>query len=189
MRALLLSPHHDDETLFASFLCIRYKPMVIVCFGRSEANGVETSVRTAETHAALGHLIGPSSWREWPLSDVSTTAEELEAWMIGLRDPAGADDWDIVFAPAVEPRRRPKGHGHPQHDLVGRLAKSVFEDVELRHYLTYTTPPLYRSRWGEEIEYEPEWLFRKHAALACYRSQAATLSYRHFAEDMKEYLA
>ena len=188
MRALLLSPHHDDETLFASFLCIRYRPTVVICFGRSEANGVPSSTRSSEFVQAMGLLDVPQV-REWPLSDVSTTAEELEAWMIGLRDPAGGEDWDIVFAPAVEPRRRPKGHGHPQHDLVGRLTDNVFGDLQIEHYLTYTTPPLYRSRWGEEIEYEPEWLFRKHAALACYRSQAATLSYRHFAEDMKEYLA
>lgn len=188
MRALLLAPHHDDETLFASFLCIRYQPLVVVCFGRSDANGVETERRSREFVAATG-LLGCKDVREWPLSDVSSTAEEVEAFMWGLRDPAGDYDWDIVFAPAVERARRPEGRGHPQHDLVGKLAKTVFADVQLEHYLTYTYPPLHRSRWGEQIEYEPEWLFYKHSALSCYRSQASTLSYRHFAEDMAEYLA
>jgi LmbE family N-acetylglucosaminyl deacetylase len=183
MRALLLSPHHDDETLFASFICLRYQPLVVVVYGLSEANGVPTSTRSSEFVQAMAQL-NVMYVREWPLSDMTVLGDEVEAWMIGLRDPSGQDDWDVVFAPAEES----KG-GHPQHNVVGRLADSVFSDVQVEHYLTYTTPPLERSRSGTEIEYEPEWLFDKHAALACHRSAAGTPSFRHFAEDLREYLA
>lgn len=184
MSVLLLAPHHDDETLFASFICLRYQPTVVIVYGISEANGVPTETRNEELWRALSHInpnVGPTAI--WPLSDTKATEEEVEAWMIGLRDPSGQDDWDVVFAPAEEVK------GHAQHNIVGRLADRVFGDVQVEHYLTYTTPPLERSRNGTEIAYEPEWLFRKHAALACHRSAADTPSYRHFAEDVKEYLA
>ena len=38
----------------------------------------------------------------------------------------------MVFAPAVEPGVGSDGQGHPQHDLVGKLAKTVFADVHSR---------------------------------------------------------
>ncbi len=175
MRALLLAPHHDDETLFASFICLRYQPLVVICYGLPEVNGVDSRTRSHETAAALTELdiIG---FREWPLSDSSSTEEEVEAYMWMLRNE---QTWDLVFAPAVE------RDGHPQHNVIGRLADVVFNDVH--HYTTYTTAPLRRTRNLLEISYEPEWLFQKHAALACHRSAAGTPSFRHFAEDLREY--
>lgn len=159
-----------------------YAPTVVICFGVSEANGVPSALRSEETRDALPHL-GVTQLLEWPLSDRRATPDEVEAWMIGLRDPSGQDDWDLVYAPAIE-----RG-GHPQHSLVGRLAATTFADVTVEHYLTYTTPPVVRSRSKRPVPYDPSWLFRKHAALACYRSAADTPSYRHFAEDVAEYLA
>lgn len=185
MRALLLAPHNDDETLFASFICLRYEPAVIICFRseeQEEVYGVTAARREPETHKAMG-ILGCYNWRQWPLGDRHATDEEVEAFMWGLRDPVGQHDWDHVFAPHVEE------HGNHQHNLIGSLADTVFSDVPVSHYLTYTNPPLVRSTNGSEIEYEPDWLFTKHAALACYRSQASTPSFRHFAEDMKEYFA
>jgi LmbE family N-acetylglucosaminyl deacetylase len=183
MRALLFAPHSDDEALFASFLCLRYRPLVVICF-RSEQQddfGVPAGVREAETERAMS-ILG-CAWRQWPLGDRYASDDEVEAFMWGLRDPAGEDDWDAIFAPAFEP------NGNVQHNLIASLADTVFADVQVEHYLTYTNPPLVRSTDGTEIEYEPAWLFQKHAALACYGSQARTPSYRHFAENMKEYLA
>ena len=183
MRTLLLAPHHDDETLFASFLCLTYDPLVVVVYGKPDANGVPSSRRSAEFVQAVAQL-NVSSVREWPLSDTKSTAEEVEAWMIGLRDPSGADDWDLVFAPAVE-----SFEGHPQHDLVGSLADLVFgNDCTVEHYTTYRYPPVRRTRTERPVAHDPSWLFRKHAALACYSSAADTPSYRHFSEDLAEYL-
>ncbi len=181
MRTLLLAPHHDDESLFASFICLKYDPVVVTVFGISEANGVKTSVRQQELVDALLEL-GVSEAHSWAISDASFTDDQVEAAMIGLCDPAGIEDWDLVFAPAWE-----RG-GHPQHSLVADLADRVFVDSMVEHYTTYTSPQAVRTRTEREIEYEPEWLFRKHAALACHRSAAATPSYRHFAEDLREYL-
>lgn len=184
MRALLLSPHNDDETLFASFLCLRYEPHVVVCFRsqlQKDVAGITAYERETETDAAM--MIYGCDWRQWPLLDTAADPEEVEAWMWGLRDPAGNDDdWDIVFAPAHE-----RG-GNAQHNLIAELADRVFTGVELQHYLTYTGGAV-RSRSEKEIEFEPAWLFKKHAALACYQSQVGTPSWRHFVEDLREYLA
>lgn len=175
MRALLLAPHNDDETLFASFTCLRYRPHVVVCF-KSYVNGVPAETREAETAAAM-KILG-CSWTQWPLSDVGALDEEVEAFMWGLRDP---DDWELVFAPY------PHEHGNLQHALIARLADTVFHDVPIRNYLSYAGGV--KPRHGEEVAYEPGWLFLKHAALACYRSAADTPSHRHFAEDLSEWLA
>jgi LmbE family N-acetylglucosaminyl deacetylase len=182
VKTLLLAPHHDDETLFASFICLTYRPLVVVCFGKPEANGVAANVRTGELIKALFHLRVPD-FREWPLSDATTSEEELEALMLGLRE-----DWDLVFAPSVEAEEG-EGHGHPQHNLVGRVADRVFANTTVEHYTTYTMAPLARTRSNRPVAHDPSWLFRKHAALSCYRSAADTPSYRHFLEDLMEYLS
>jgi hypothetical protein len=137
--------------------------------------------REAETDAAM-NIFG-CDWRQWPLGDRHASDEEVEAFMWGLRDPAGFDDWDLVFAPAVEE------NGNVQHNLIGELADQVFTDCEVRHYLTYTNPPLMRSRSNKVVEPEHAWLQLKRLALACYRSQTKTPSNRHFVEDLTEYLA
>lgn len=190
MKTLLLAPHHDDETLFASYLCLTYDPLVIVCYGNPAANGVPASVRSSEFGLAMVQL-NVHECIEWPVSDTEGgTADDLLVRMRHVRDHT---DWDLVFAPAVEPARVVDGEvagGHPQHNNVGRLADRVFGGhVTVEHYTTYTYPPLTRSRSERPIPHDPSWIFRKHAALACYRSAAQTPSYRHFAEDMAEYLA
>jgi LmbE family N-acetylglucosaminyl deacetylase len=188
MRALLLSPHNDDEVLFASFLCLRYQPHVVICFrsfrmadpaypGGRPVSFRERELETQRAMYALG-----CKWTQWPLRDDRPNAEELEAWMIGLRDPAGADDWDHVFAPAIEE------WGHDDHNMVGEVALTVFKDVPITWYLTYTTHG--RSR-GTEIEFEPEWVAKKLHAMACYKSQAAHPATRnHFIDNgLREYVA
>lgn len=179
MRTLLLAPHHDDETLFASFLCLTYSPRVVVCFGEPEANGVPVGTRSDEFWAALAAL-GVDDATEWPLTDYHPDPVELATRMVRLAQ----EHWDLVFAPAVEL------YGHPQHNLVGALADAAFgRATTVEHYMTYTYPPLTRSRSEREVPFDSTWVFRKHAALACYQSAASTASYRHFVDDVAEYLA
>ena len=189
MRALFLSPHNDDEVLFGTFTLLRYRPHVVICL-RSERMGdpsypgnmpVDAKTREFETEIALKTL-AIDGWTQWPITDNAPDPEQLEAFMIGLRDPSGADDWDIVFAPWYE-----DPDGHPDHNLVGRTAASVFADVPITWYLTYTRNG--RST-GTEVEYELEWIALKHHALACYKSQSAhPATYTHFMGDLREYTA
>lgn len=184
MRTLLLAAHNDDETLFASFLCLRHRPHVIVCY-RSRVQGREYQVdfKTRESETRRASEILGFTYTQWPIfDDPDPDLDSIEAFMWGLRDPAGFEDYDLVFAPAIEK------DGNEQHNVIGRLADVVFSDVTVEHYLTYTYPPLVRSRSEREVPFEPDWAFIKHKALACYASQAATPSYRHFVDDLREYL-
>jgi LmbE family N-acetylglucosaminyl deacetylase len=179
--ALGSSQLSDDETLFAAFLCLRHQPLVIVCYRsdmQQELYGVSAETREAETEAAMEILGCP--WRQWPILDTTHDEETVEGFMWGLLDPV-SDDTPQVFAPLVE------SGGNLQHNIIGTLALKVFGPENVTRYSTYTSGAM-RSRTGTEVATEPEWLFRKHAALACYRSQITTPSARHFIEDLREYI-
>lgn len=190
MKTLLLSPHNDDETLFAFFHCLRYRPHVVVCLRSSRMADPEypgnmpisAEERESETEAAMN--IAGCDWTQWPILDSEhDPSDQLEAFMWGLRDPSGADDWDLVIAPAGE------DGGHPQHNLIAALAGRVFSDVSQIRYLTYTTYGQ-RTREGKEVEFEPHWLPLKLAALSCYRSQVMHPATRvHFIDGgLREYV-
>ena len=188
MRALLLAPHNDDETLFASFLCLRYQPHVVICLKStrmadpSYPGGVPVQAQTREFETEMAMNALSCTWTQWPITDMDPEEEQLESFMWGLRDPLGAD-WDIVLAPAVE------ADGHSDHNLIGMLAERVFSDVEIVRYLTYTRYG--RSSWGKLVEPEREWIGLKLAALACYRSQAshpATCSWFYERLDLREWI-
>lgn len=190
-RALLLSPHNDDETLFASFLCLRHRPHVVICLKSARMaeskypGGMVVKAKTREFETAMAMKTFGCEWTQWPILDTDPQPEEVEAFMWGLRDPSSDHDWDLVFAPAVE-----EG-GHPDHNLVGRLAEGVFNDTPVVNYLTYTAQEG-RSRQGTLVEPEPEWVTLKLHALACYKSQAmhpATKSWFYDQIDLREWVA
>jgi LmbE family N-acetylglucosaminyl deacetylase len=181
VRPILLAPHNDDEALFAAFACMRYQPLVIVCY-RSEMQealyDVTSETREAETRAAMA--IFGCEWKQWPILDTTGESETTEAFMWGLLDPGPSEDVPHVYAPLVE------SGGNAQHNIIGQLALSVFGPENVTSYATYTAGAV-RSRTGALDEGTPEMVYRKHEALACYRSQAATPSARHFMEDTREY--
>lgn len=155
---ILLSPHRDDETLFASFLILRHKPHVIVC-----VNAGGSHDETAEAMDVLG-----ASWETLGLNP------ENPGWS-QLRDRLSRYPRDTtVFAPACgfeanghTQEDSPAGFGILHHDHVGAIAAELFDDVVF--YTTYT-------RWGGRqkgtpVEYEPHWPGLKMRALACYQSQ------------------
>lgn len=182
MRPILFAPHNDDETLFASFLIQRYNPLVIICYRSLEQErlGITAAEREGETSEALAILQPESAHYQWQFpDDGSTDDEQTEANMWGLLDQM-SDEKPAVFVPAASPR------GHRDHNQVNRVAHVVFDDVT--EYLTYDYGgPKQRSR--NEVEPEPEWILRKLAALACYRSQVERGPRRFWMEDLREYLA
>lgn len=189
MRALLLAPHNDDETLFASFLCLRYQPHVVICF-RSERmadpnypGGMPVDAKTRRFETAMAMKTLGCNWSQWEIPDTVTEPEIVEPHFWALRDLAGQDDWDMVIAPAIE------DGGQFQHNMIGELATSVFLDVPRIHYLTYTSDGG-RSRGLIEVGFEPEWIALKLHALACYKSQAAHPATRsHFIDGgLREYV-
>ena len=89
-------------------------------------------------------------------------------------------DYEVVIAPAWEKA------GLPEHNLVAEFVNEHFPDAI--RYLTYAGHPRRKSRSPNEVEFKPEWLFAKHRALAAFESQAATPSWVHFQEDLREYI-
>lgn len=178
LRALFLSPHHDDESLFGAFSLLQYKPLVIVCLRsvKQAAYGVSAQRREAETRAAM-QVLG-CEWQQWSEPDVSPDPDALAAMM---READETHRPEIVFAPAVE-----EG-GHEQHSLIGTLAAEVFNS-RTQPYLTYRHYNM-RTRSENEVPYAPEWVSLKLRALACYRSQIELESTRPWFMDdtLREY--
>ncbi|MDH4038584.1 MAG: PIG-L family deacetylase [Candidatus Krumholzibacteria bacterium] len=178
-EAILFSPHADDESLFAAYMCLRYKPLVVVCFGDMRAQhhlGINAGERTAETSAAMDVL--ECEWDMLPITDrvdpasLSLAREQLVACMEELRD---SERWTTVIAPAWE------HNGHEGHNLVADCATKVWGTNIIR-YLTYMRGSG-RTTSGLEVTPEPGWRALKYRALACYASQIEERSTRPWFAD------
>jgi LmbE family N-acetylglucosaminyl deacetylase len=179
-KSLLLSPHNDDETLFASFTICRWKPLVVVCLKsqiQADRGGPTASVRERETSAAMQILGVP--WKQIQEPDVDPdwgkvgdAIEELTVRMPNL---------ERIFAPARE------DGGHEQHSAIAELAYELFGAV-VESYLTYRRG--HGKSTGAEVPFEPEWAARKLRALACYRSQIEVENTRSWFVDstLREYV-
>lgn len=196
MTAVLLAPHNDDETLFASFLILRYRPKVIVCL-RSERMhqrgypggkcSVSRTGRERETGRALAVLreagiMGESGFEQWDISDADPDWDEISKRIADEVKRA-----NLVIYPAYEEG----GVGNEQHNRIAEIADELLV-ASGRAYLRYTTYTVVgRSRAGREVEFEPHWPALKMTALACYRSQIAhPATAAHFLDGgLREYVA
>lgn len=160
---LLLSPHYDDETLFASYTLLRHHPLVVFCFAGSPRFG-SRDTRIGEAKAAMSVL--GCQWQEDEDGDLG---ERL----------AGFSP-ETVWAPFPEP------DGHHDHNRVGVLAARLWPD-RTAFYTTYTTNG--RSTAGVPVATEPGWADLKRLALACYESQSSNPATRpHFDRPLDEYV-
>lgn len=196
MKAVLFAPHNDDETLFASYLILRYRPKVIVCL-RSERMhqpgypggplGISALEREEETLAALRELgLTNDDYVQWDYGDADPDWDEMLDRLTLL-----ARDAELVIYPAQE-----EG-GNEQHNWISTMVEhvipSVAGDPEKRQqrirFTTYTAEG--RSRRGTGIAFEPDWPARKLRALACYGSQIAhPATAAHFLDGgLREYVA
>jgi LmbE family N-acetylglucosaminyl deacetylase len=181
LKSVLLSPHNDDESLFAAFLAMRHDPTVVICFRShiQEKRGTRIvwSEREAETSAALDCL-GISAWEQWEYLDTGDDAFAIATDIHRL-----SEEYEHCFAPAIE------AGGHEQHSLIGMLALIFFGPERLTQYLTYTRHGG-RSTQGTEVEYDPWMVKAKLEALACYGSQILEMTCtEHFVRGLKEYVA
>lgn len=204
---IFLSPHNDDETLFASLTVQREKPLVIVVFDSfiqvtRGATYCDWETRRQETINALLTL-NP----DWPAASI--TAGELwpgfvkfcgfrddtpvPPWMIAdkIQELLGAEIPEHIFAPAWEE------NGHEQHNAVATAATALVQRwdggrppvLKQTRYLTYTRHNG-KSRSGMPVPATPEMIRRKHLAMACYKSQIDNPSTREwFMKDIEEYYA
>ena len=161
---ILLSPHFDDETLFAAFICLREHPWVVFCFDGAPRHGdVQTRMREADAamrllgcdmtalHSTPGHLAGQ-------LAEYVPTH---------------------VWAPL------PEDGGNSDHNIVGETARDLWPD-RTTFYSTYTDTG--RTVTGVKVEPLGGWETLKRRAMSCYESQYALSAMRpHFQRGLDEY--
>lgn len=161
---LLLAPHFDDEALFAAFICLREKPLVLFCFDGAPRHGT-FETRWAEAQAAT-RVLGCEAVA---LSEVPETLEERLSMFSAER----------VWAPL------PEDGGNTDHNLVGEIAERLWPG-KVAYFTTYTDAG--RSTIGTEIEAPPAWVALKRQALDCYLSQIAHSATRpHFERGPEEF--
>ena len=147
---VLLSPHNDDETLFAAFTILRHRPRVVVCYP-SERDYGDPVAREAESREAV-ELLGASGFEQWRGGDMVAAMRDLDARTHPER----------VWAPDERA-------SHPQHVEVARAARDVFGD---RVVTFHTYDDGGKVRDGRTVPYEPEWVHAKLRALCRYKTQA-----------------
>jgi LmbE family N-acetylglucosaminyl deacetylase len=164
---LLLSPHNDDECLFVSYTLIREKPLVVIItdsdlqidFGVTAEHRREESRRGCELLGVPVVFLG--------LKDGSLNEADLTRRLKSFNNL----QWKRVYAPAIQ-------GGHPDHDLIGKVAFSVFHRVSL--YATYALGEKF-SPVGEEVSPTQNEIDLKNKALDCYASQIGLIeNKKHF---------
>lgn len=156
---LLFSPHNDDETLFAAYTIIRYRPRVVVCFRRvrrKHGNDYgDPAVRERETRAAV-KILGGRGAEQWDAVGFDDLAEKM-------REARAKYQPERVWAPSHVT-------SHPEHAVVSLAAAEVFGADELTTYHTYDEAG--RVQTGQKVHREPGWVLLKLQALSEYRTQA-----------------
>ena len=161
---ILLSPHFDDESLFAAYLCLRERPLVLFCFDGAPRHGT-FEVRWQEAQDAT-QILGCASL---------ALRESYDT----LADTLAEFTPEHVWAPL------PEEDGNTDHNFVGEVAERLWGD-RVSYFSTYTDSG--RSTAGWPVPAVPEWVELKRKALACYQSQLALPSIRpHFEGGLDEY--
>lgn len=193
---LLISPHNDDETLFAAFTIMKEKPLVCVVFdsyvqvARGHA-GATAERRRQETQDGIWELMKGSQIMPRPreasivtfigLRDDAPDWEYFRTWLKQRRDGPNPQ-FDGIICPAWEQ------NGHDQHNGVARICRDLWPAEQRIEYLTYTRTHG-RSRSAHEVIPTPDMIARKHRALACYASQMEVENCRDwFLGDLREYI-
>ena len=186
---LFLSPHHDDETLFAAFTLMREQPLVVFAFdGYVQANrgvNVTAQQRRAESIHA-GNELGLLE-RGYHLGlrddDASVKVDDI---VFRLRSVVDVDQrFEAIYMPMYD------ADGHDQHNLVA-LAGNMLEADRYVRYSTYTRNGGRQRTANEVAPLDGDMIARKHRALACYTSQLdldpRLGCYPHFMCDLLEYV-
>lgn len=155
-QKLAIVPHNDDESLFLAYTLLREKPLVIIVtdgyIQGERGDDITAEQRREETRAAMKILGCQPVFLG--IKDTELTPELLENVLKYIKA-------DVVYAPAIQA-------GNAQHNLVGQVANSMFDNVI--HYMTYTRTELWTTGKTEIIPTQEE-MDLKNKALDCYKSQ------------------
>lgn len=173
---ILISPHNDDETLFASLLIMRRKPLVIIVTDGEKhlyKYGLPIEQRRQESIEAMQILGASVMFLNIPETKLT---EEILTERLKYIKPEG-----FIYAPAVDPE------GNFDHNVVGAVADKLWGS-KVVHYSTYKLSDL-TPQGDIELHFNPEERAKKELALNKYTSQL-TYNRPHFdaVKDKCEYL-
>ncbi len=177
-NAILFAPHNDDESLFASFFILKYRPDVIICLqSRKQGEGTH-KVSNKETSFAMKNF---GVYHEiWPYWD-----DDPDWSLIDHQICNTIEQYDTIIYPAhcVD--------GNEQHNKIYNMIEyqrhAKYPDKEFTKYTTYGYPSG-RQQGTHELKPEPEWIPLKLHAISCYKSQIEREDTReHFMRSIKEY--
>lgn len=155
---ILLSPHNDDESLFAAYTLIRLKPLVIICTtSHIQPNrgdkGCDAYTRNQETVNAM-KLAG------CPVLFLGIPDDKLTVGI--LRERLQNLNPETIYIPAMQ-------GGNLHHDIVNKVGMDLF-GRKCERYTTYTRTELWTIGGWEIIPTQQE-IELKNRMLDCYVSQ------------------
>ena len=123
---LFLSPHNDDECLFAAYTLMREKPLVVIVTDRDAhlAQGISAEQRREESRRACDLLGVPVVF----LGLKDGTLEQQRDDLRRRLEPFASQPWTHIYAPAFQ-------GGHKDHDALAEVVSSMFSPVS--YYATY----------------------------------------------------
>jgi len=164
---LLISPHNDDESLYASYIIQKEQPLVCVVTDsyRQSLRGepITKEQRIMETEMAMDMLGVKVVFLHIP--DNNITDDCLDT----------LGDFETVYAPL------PEDGGNKDHNKIGELARKKWKNVIF--YSTYTKDRPYPD--GEPVQYTKEMYKNKMMALDCYQSQL-NMSNKFYFDKMRD---
>lgn len=164
---LLLSPHIDDECLFASYTLIRQQPWLLFVTDSDMQleRGVTSAQRRQESRRACEYLGVAVAFLG--LKDGLVEETDLQQRL----KPFANLPWESVYAPAIE-------GGHRDHAVVRKIASALFGPVY--YSSTYYDPAIGPNGDHEIIPTRHE-IEMKNRALDFYESQISLPDVRvHF---------
>lgn len=164
---ILLSPHNDDEALFANYIIQKEKPLVVIVT-HSTLQGNNGNERATESYKAM-RILGV------PVCFLGIDEDKLTE-VILKEKLAIFKNIELAYIPEEEE------NGNPQHNLVSRVAKQLFK---YKTYKTYTG--LEDRTIGKEIIPSEQELELKKIAMACYRTQIENPMTSHYFQTYAEY--
>lgn len=168
MLKVFVSPHPDDAVLFASYLIMREKPLVVTVT-HPTFQGDNGNERVIEDYNAV-RILGA------PIAFLGIDEDKLTEEILHEKLQLFPSD-TLYYIPEYEK------DGNPQHNLVHDTVRRMTDNY--KEYKTYSGW-LDRSGDTEVIPTEQE-LELKKRAMACYHSQIENPFTSHYFETYAEY--
>ena len=182
INKILLSPHNDDETLFAAYIILREKPLVVIAtdgYAQMERSHKEITPELRKNETLCAMKILGAEVEFFGIRDTLINHESLKRKLATFNP-------EIVYAPYPN-------SVHEQHNLVGNMAYELYGN-RVKFYATYTKQEVYNietlaPKGDIEIKPTKEEMELKNQALDCYKSQIR-LCNEHFiaVRNKSEYL-